>query len=338
VYAKDAGLDVGRPLLLTADPGLLDDVVQLAGGVGRHLEVIAEAGAARSQWAQAPLVLVGLDLAAEVVRRRLPRRGDVVLVWHDMDEPAVWEAAVSVGAEHVAILPDAEDWLAGRIEGLLRPAVTAPVVCVIGGRGGAGASTLATALALVTVRRGQRCMLIDADPLGGGLDQMLTDSSARFGPSGAAGSVGGAALSLLSWNHDDALQVPAEAMRVALEVGRRDSDLVVVDLPRRLDPAAGLALACGGPVLLVVPAQVRAAAAAVRVATAVERSGPAVDLRVVVRGPTSAGLSPEAVAAGLGLPLAGFVRADRRAGCSGWTRFGARFLDCLDRVEIRGAR
>ncbi len=42
-----------------------------------------------------------------------------------------------------------------------------------GGRGGAGASVLAGGLAVTAARRGLRTLLIDADPLGGGVDLVL---------------------------------------------------------------------------------------------------------------------------------------------------------------------
>jgi hypothetical protein len=115
-----------------------------------------------------------------------------------------------------------------------------------------------------------------------------------------------------------------------------------VDLPRRPDAAAAAALACRGPVLLVIPAEVRATAAAARVAAAVERACPAPDVRVVVRGPAPSGLSAHVLAAGLGLPLAGYVRADRSLAAaleraqppgpvarSPWAAFCHRFLDDL---------
>lgn len=79
----------------------------------------------------------------------------MVLVGRDQDDSGVWQRAVEIGADHVLMLPDGEPWLVDRIadvaEGVGRPALT---VGVIGGRGGAGASTLACALAVTSAREG----------------------------------------------------------------------------------------------------------------------------------------------------------------------------------------
>jgi hypothetical protein len=92
-------------------------------------------------------------------------------------------------------------------------------------------------------------------------------------------------------------------MRSVLAAASRASDLVTVDLPRHIDAAAEQALAAADVTLLVVPADVRSAAAAGRVALAVGLC--ARDVRVIVRGPAPSGLTGPMVADVLGLPLAG---------------------------------
>jgi hypothetical protein len=54
-------------------------------------------------------------------------------------------------------------------------------------------------------------------------------------------------------------------MRSVLSAGQRGHEVVVVDLPRHLDPAAEEAVVRSAVTLLVVPAEVRAVAAASRV-------------------------------------------------------------------------
>lgn len=345
-----------RPLIVTADPVLLDDLLRLVAAAGAEPQVAGEPGAARGAWGGAPVVLVGTDCAGAVLRRGLPRRQGLVLVGRDLDDGSVWQLAVSIGADSVAFIPDGEAALTELIaEAVDGPGAGGRTVCVVGGRGGAGASTFAAALALTAARRGHECTLIDADPLGGGLDLVLGEEG-REGIrwpelAGVQGRVGSDALrralptagnlSLLSWDRGSVLTVPPEAMRVALGAGRRGSDLVVVDLPRRQDFGTEQALKAGGPVLLVVPAEVRAAAAAKRVAaTLAEHTH---DVRVIVRGPAPAGLSADAIAALLDLPLLGYLRPE--SGLAGAQEHGeppglrprsplrafcGRFLDSLD--------
>ncbi|GAA2448826.1 septum formation initiator [Streptomyces glaucus] len=306
------------PLIVTEDAGLLDDLLRLCAAAGATPEVHHGVPEGRGGWEAAPLVLVGDDAARRV--RGAARRRGVVLVGRDQDDPGVWRRAVEIGADHVLMLPDGEQWLVDRIadvtEGTGRPALT---VGVIGGRGGSGASTLACALAVTSARQGLRTLLVDADPLGGGLDVLLGGETAEGlrWPAFAAsrGRVGGGALEeslpelhslrLLSWDRGDRVAVPPQAVRAVLAAARRRGGAVVVDLPRRVDDGVAEVLAQLDLGLLVVPGELRAVAAAGRVASAV---GMVLrDLRVAVRGPYAPGLDDREVARLLGLPLAGEV-------------------------------
>jgi hypothetical protein len=102
--------------------------------------------------------------------------------------------------------------------------------------------------------------------------------------------------------------VPAEAVETVLDAGRRASDLVVVDLPRYADACSTAVVSAADLLLLVVPAEVRAAASAARVAARVGALCP--DVRLVVRGPAPSRLSGSDVARVLTLPLAGYLRAE----------------------------
>lgn len=316
----------GRPLIITEDPLLLDDLLRLCAAAGAephvHHEVPEPNGAGGPGdavgWESAPLVLIGDDAARRV--RGVPRRDGVFLVGREVDDPLVWQRALEIGAEEVLTLPDAESRLVDRIadvvEGAGRPALA---VGVIGGSGGAGASTLACALALRAARTGERTILIDGDPMGGGMDVLLGGESAEGlrWPAFAAsrGRVGAGALEeslpelhalrVLSWDRGERVVVPPAAMRSVVAAARRRGGVVVVDLPRRVDEAVAEVLAQLDLVLIVVPGELRAVAAAGRVAAGVRMV--ARDVRVVVRGRCPGGLEPESVAELLGAPLAGEV-------------------------------
>ncbi len=312
-----------RPLLLTDDPELLDDLVRLASAGGVEVEVSADPGAAVTAWAAAPLVVAAAALGGALRRARLPRRDQVILVGDDPLDENVWALAEDVGADHVVFLPAAQRWLVDRFAGCVDgAAVVAPLVSVLAGRGGGGASVLAVALALTAVRRGSRVVLVDADPLGGGLDLVLggeeasglrwPDLTATRGRLAAESLCAAlpriAGVRLLSWDRAGPVDLRPEAMTAVLGAARRGADVVIADLPRRLDDAAVAALRQSDVALLVLPAEVRACAAAARVAAAAVAH--CSDLRVVVRGPAPAGLSSRDVAAALGLPLEGVLRPE----------------------------
>ncbi|MER5967922.1 septum site-determining protein Ssd [Streptomyces sp. NPDC002057] len=309
------------PLIVTEDLGLLDDLLRLCAAAGVEPEVHHRVPERRASWTDPPLVLVGDDAAARC--RGAARRPGIVLVHRDQDDPGVWRLAVETGAECVLRLPDAESLLVDRIadaaEGVGRQALT---VGVVGGRGGAGASTLACGLALAAARTGRRTLLVDGDPLGGGLDVLLGGEreEGRRWPDFAAskGRLAGGALEeslpsvrgvrVLSWGREPAAPVPPEAVRSVLAAARRRGGVVVVDLPRGTDAAAAEALVQLDLGLLVVPGELRAVAAAHRVASTV--SAVVRDLRAVVRGPYAAGLDERWVADALRLPLAGELPYD----------------------------
>ncbi|MFF0389279.1 septum site-determining protein Ssd [Kitasatospora sp. NPDC004615] len=304
------------PLILTGDETLAEQLTRLCAAAGAEPRLLSSAPPPAPLWENAPLVLVGDDLAEQCAG--LPRRPGVLLLGLDLDDGEIWVRAVRLGAEHVLFLPDAQPWLLDRIadatEGVGPPALT---VAVLGGRGGAGASTLACALAVRAARAGHRTMLIDGDPLGGGLDVLLGAEQAgglRWPDLAASrGRISGAELaralpephrlSALSWDRSDTLTIPAEAMCSVLAAARRRGGLVVLDLPRHLDAAAAQALEQADTGLLVVPAELRALAAADRVAGAVRIR--LADLRAVVRTPGPSGLTAADVARGLHLRLAG---------------------------------
>jgi len=310
------------PLVLTGDPELLDDLLRLAAAGGVDLDVAPDPAAARPRYARAPLVIVGLDQAQACLRARLPRRSRVILVGRSADQGAPWELAELIGAQHVAMLPAAEPWLVDRFTERVDGTTGGRSIALVGGRGGAGASVLAVGLAVTGVRAGLRTLLVDADPLGGGLDILLgweeldglrwsalSQTEGRVdAPALVRALPGRGDLALLSFDRGGLHAVPAEAMAATMDAGRRGRDLVVVDLPRQLDDAAVLALQASDRALLVVPAELRATAAAARVVATVTQH--CADVSVVVRGPAPGQIGARDIATALGLPLAGALRPE----------------------------
>jgi secretion/DNA translocation related CpaE-like protein len=312
-----------RPLVVTGSPELRERLAGIMAAVGVEPELSGGDGPpGRQQWSAASVILVGDDTADDLISRGLPRRPGVVLLSGVADAEA-WRRGVELGAETVTLLPDGERWLVGRIADAVDGAATEGVtVAVLGARGGAGASMLATALATRAARMGARALLVDADPIGGGLDLLagcdeqdglrwpdLASSQGRISCRALYEALPHAeGLAVLSWDRGSVLAVPRDAVRTVLLAGRRGCDLVVADLPRHLDVTAEETLAWADHVLLVVPAEVRAVAAATRLVRAIE---PYVsDVRLVVRTPAPGGLQPDEIAQVLDLRLAGVLKSE----------------------------
>ncbi|MPZ61350.1 MAG: hypothetical protein GEU93_08640 [Propionibacteriales bacterium] len=277
------------------------------------------------------MVIVGPDAVAAVAVGGLPRRPGVLVVTARAPDATVWQSGVEAGAEAVLELPVGGSQITERLaDSLDDRGRTGVTVAVVGGCGGAGASTLVAGLGVAASRAGVEALVVDGDPLGGGLDLALGSESvggdrwpALVGISGRVSaqslrmalpmvspSSRMAALSLLSWDRGDPQAVPPDAIREVVAAGERGHDLVIVDLPRWVDPAGEQVLIKADVTLLVVPAEVRAVAAAGRVAARVRAMAAA--LEVVVRGPGPAGLTGAHVAEALQLPLAVEMRSDRR--------------------------
>jgi secretion/DNA translocation related CpaE-like protein len=317
-----------RGLVMVSDPDLLDALLRLAAAAGCELQRAVDPPQARAFWSDAPLVVLDAAAAAQCARAGLPRRGTVVVAVRGEPPASVWRHAVAVGAEHVITLPEAEQWLVAALTDAAEgPRTSGAVLAVVGGRGGAGASVLAAAVAVTAVREGARALLVDCDPLGGGLDLVLgaedlgglrwpgigveggrVPAAALHAalPSPRVGRRDGA-LGVLSCDRSTHGPAPA-AVRAVVEAGRRAGDVVVCDLPRYPTDAATAALTVADLVALVVTADVRSSAAGARVATLLGRHGRPV--RVVVRGPAPGGVEADEVARAVGVPLLTAMRPE----------------------------
>lgn len=317
-----------RPVALVADSGLVDEVLHAAAVVGCELERVVDVTALRGGWHGAPAVVLDEGAAVACAAEELPRRPGVLVVSTGPPDPATWRSALALGAEQVLRLPDE----LGRLRAALADAVEGPagggkVLAVLGARGGAGASVLAVAVGQAVLAEGGHALLVDCDPLGGGLDLTLgaeRQEGLRWPtlqlkegrvPASALRSAlpgrrsGNGSLTVLSCGRTGPGPAP-DAVVAVVEAGRRTGGTVVCDVPRQLTGAACAALDRADLGVLVVPSDVKACMAAKGLVEQVAARG--VRLRAVVRGPAPGGLSPAEVAAAVDLPLLTTMRPEPR--------------------------
>jgi secretion/DNA translocation related CpaE-like protein len=304
-----------RPLLLTTDTDLLDELLGMAAAVGVAVDVAVEPAVCRPQWTEAPLVLVGADLAPRLPGAQLDPRPGVVLVTRGPETDDLRDAATTIGAEEAVGLPSGETTLLDRLADITEPGARARVIGVLAGRGGAGASVLAAGIALTAAARGEPAWLVDLDPLGGGSDAGLgaeLSAGARWPDLGVlAGRLSPAALrAAVPDVHGVAVVATArstgdlapDAVRTVVAAASRGAGTVVLDLARHRTAARDEGIAAVGELLVVVPAEIRAVLAARKVIDGLGTTP--VPARAVVR--TVAGALPaREVLRGVGLPLAG---------------------------------
>ena len=326
-------------LAVLAESVMRDEVDRVAAAVGVR---VVHAGntfpISRKTWSAAAAVVLDEAAAQACARAGLPRRAHVIVVTGSEPASATWAAAIEVGARHVLRLPAQErDLVRGfadagefaRDDGAL-----GQVVAVIGGRGGAGASLFAAALAQLATDP----LLVDLDPWGGGIDLLVGGETApgvRWPDLALQGgrlnwsAVRGAlpryrGICMLSGTRRG-YELDAGAVSAVIDAGRRGGATVVCDLPRRLTDATQTALDTADLVVVVTPCDVRACAATATVAAVLIGINP--NVGVVVRGPSPGGLRANEVAEIAGVPLLAAMRPHPRLAEQlehGGLRFGRR--------------
>lgn len=305
-------------LALVDDQSLRDDVDRVAAAAGVRV-VHADRPSSRTVWVSAQVVVLDAAAAGRCAHDGLPRRDRVFLVGSADPDSGDWVAAVSVGAQGVIRLPDQDaalvDAFAAASPDAVPGAHRGAVVTAVGGCGGAGASLFAVALAQAATPS----LLIDTDPWGGGIDlamgtertpglrwQDLTLRDGRLGFDAlraALPNLRGVTVLSGSRGGDD---IEAGPLTAVIDAGRRAGVTVVCDAPRRVTPAVEVALESADLVVMIVPADVRAAASAGALGRWVRSVNPNVGL--VVRGPAPGGLRAVDVATTVGLPLVAAMR------------------------------
>ena len=306
-------IDVAAPLLVSADPLLVADVQRLCAAAGVSPDLATDSATALRRWSAAPVVLLGADSVSALSSVGPPRRPRVHVLGRGTPQDGLFREALGVGAETVAGLPAAETWLVELLtdvgDGAATPGVT---IGVIGGSGGAGATVYAAALAILASQVAPT-LLLDVDPLGAGLDRVLglestegvrwdslTQTTGRLSSRSLREALPrSGALSVLTWPVDRPDPLEPFAAREVLSAGRRGFAVVVVDLPRHLDPVVEETVSrCDHVVLVAVPT-VPGVASAVRLVQRLPDGGPLRHLVTRGRG----GVPPESVSRLLEVPL-----------------------------------
>lgn len=315
--------DVGV-LAMLDDPLLRDELDRAAAAVGvRVVHTSDSAAANRKTWSAAAAVVLDAAAATRCGQQALPRRSHVVVVSGTEPDASTWAAAVAVGAQQVLVLPAQEHQLVGELadaaESVRDQRLRGGVVAVIGGRGGAGASVFAAALAQVA----GDALLVDLDPWGGGIDLLLGCENApglRWPDLAVQGGRldwsalrealprhrGVSTLSSPRTSHE----LDPGPVEAVIDAGRRGGVTVVCDIARRLSDACETAVQSADLVVLVSPCDVRACAAAASIAPLLCTINPNVGL--VARGPSPGGLRAGEVAMVAAVPLLASMRADPR--------------------------
>jgi secretion/DNA translocation related CpaE-like protein len=310
----------GAVLTLAADADLREQVDRVAAAAGLRA-VPACAPPTRKAWQAAIAILLDEESARECARDGLPRREGVILICPAEPESSTWAAAMAIGARHVCAVPAHDGELVRHLADAADAALEGPragrVIAVTGGRGGAGASTFATALALVA----SGSLLIDLDPWGGGIDLLAGTESApglRWPDlSLQGGRLAWAAVRNALPNHQGVSvlsgarhghQLDAGAVDAVIDAGRRGGALVICDLPRRMTSAATATLDGSDLVVLIATCDVRGVAAASAMAPELRDINPNIGL--VMRGPAPGGLRAVEAAKAVGLPLLAAMRPE----------------------------
>lgn len=302
-------------VLATNQDAVIDAVESTAAALGADVVRAASAEQVLARWNQARALLIGPDLAGAVASAGPRGRDDVFLVGFDPAQLGAW--SMPLGAS-VIPLPHGVAWLSAVLSA--DPDDGAPVIAVTGGSGGVGVSTLSVGLAQAAANRGLSVALVDADPVGGGIDLLVGAERAMghrwprlVGARGEVGDIRGLlpvvdGITVVSMARgDDDLPGP-ESVQAVLGSLTRHHALVVADGGRAGWGAARSLLRSADPALMVVSGGVRSVAAA----TQVLRSGDLREPGVVVRSVPGVRVPPEMVADALGLDLWGHLPHDGR--------------------------
>ncbi|WP_206679953.1 septum site-determining protein Ssd [Aeromicrobium phoceense] len=305
------------PLVVTHDESFAESARRWCAAAGREPETLEAAQDVRRAWRSASAVLVDARSLEALLAVDLPRRDEVVVVAEDPRE--AWRPALDLGARDV--LADHEDAaIVGALVRALDGSGEACAIAVVGACGGVGASTLAAATAGLAARRDLRPVLVDGDPMGGGLD-LVTGAEAVDGSrwndlDGAVGHVGAAelvenlpvhrGLALVSFGRAGR---PVHGSAPVISAAMRGFDVVVADVPRHLDDLGRELVSRSVLTVVVVPRRLRGLVAA---RALVDRLASWSGAVAIVTRPAPSGMPAAAVGKELGLPVLADLGTSRR--------------------------
>ncbi|HOB49793.1 MAG TPA: CpaE-like family protein [Mycobacterium sp.] len=309
----------GAVLALLGAPDLLADTERVIAAAGGRM--IRATEPARQSWITASAVIVDEVGARRCVRSAMPRRDGVILVGPGEPTSADWAAAIEIGAQRVYAVPRQETEmvhvLSEAVEQGNAAAMRGPVIAVIPGRGGGGASVFAAALSQCA----PEALLIDLDPYSGGVDLLLGVEAApglRWPDIAAQGGRLGWAAVREALPRRDTVTVLSSArgfhdidprlVTAMADAGRRGGSAVFCDLSRQIGGAGGTALEMADLVVVVTGCDVRGVAASSALTAVVRSVNPNIGL--VIRGPAPGGLTARDAADAVGLPLLAAMRPE----------------------------
>jgi Flp pilus assembly CpaE family ATPase len=302
------------------------DDASIVRAVGEVLEAAPDLFVAGTSPEAGMVVVAGGDALASMVRSERP-----VVALAENGSIGTARAAVTIGARDLIRWPDEAELLPGAIRRAFAPASraehAAPVIAVVGARGGVGTSAIASLLAI----RIAGAVLVDLDPAGGGaraycrdddpptwerlagLDDVREDVlDAVLVPHGASRAL-----------HAPRLAPPPRAAHAMVRAARALGSGVILDCGRGADPVQAEVIAGAEARLLVAADDL----ASVRGALALKARVGERWLLVVVRG-RRMGVPVRDLAAAVGCRPVAMLR---------WDAALARALD-LGRVPPRASR
>ena len=265
----------------------------------------------------------------------LPAQGEVTaLAVSPRETSRALRDALRAGARGFFVWPEERDALAMAIR-QVQPSPsseaddTGMIVGILGARGGAGATFLATNLAAAFSRKGAETALVDLDLVFGDLAPALGVAPGEQ-PSSVA-DLRAVSRELAVEHLDPVLHEHAEGFRVlfAPEEVRRETSLppemlaaavralrarfaaTVLHLPRSVDESARTAVELADQILLVLTLDVLAVRAAKRVVDHLRTIGLGGSLRLVVNRAGRGEVVPKDAAEVLDLPIAAVIPSDR---------------------------